>query len=210
MIDPTDRGQFLNLAGLVEGGLVGVAFILGWFAGISPLEQLTLSIDALLWGILGAVPLFVLFLIFNRYPIGPFKKIKDFLFEEMGPSLAVCRWYDLVLLAMLAGIGEEMVFRGVLFPWIGSGGYWVGLIGSSLLFGLAHPVTPTYAVIATVIGVYLGWLMSLTPQPNLTTPIVTHAVYDFLAFWCVASSFRRKVVAEASDSIDSDNLDLPG
>jgi membrane protease YdiL (CAAX protease family) len=42
-----------------------------------------------------------------------------------------------------------------------------------------HLVTKTYAVIATLIGAYLGVLWLATE--NLLAPITTHAVYDFVA-----------------------------
>ena len=47
------------------------------------------------------------------------------------------------------------------------------------MFGLAHSVTRTYAILATIIGLYFGWLWLATG--NLLVPITTHAVYDFLA-----------------------------
>ncbi len=57
-------------------------------------------------------------------------------------------------------------------------GAWTGLAVASVVFGLLHAVTPTYAVLAALIGVYLGGLWQVTG--NILTPIVTHALYDFL------------------------------
>lgn len=50
---------------------------------------------------------------------------------------------------------------------------------ASRLFGLVHWVNAAYAVLAGLIGVYLGveWLLS----GNLLAPILTHGIYDFLA-----------------------------
>ena len=47
------------------------------------------------------------------------------------------------------------------------------------MFGLLHPITRAYAVIAALLGAYLGglWLAG----GNLLTPIVAHALYDFVA-----------------------------
>ena len=55
------------------------------------------------------------------------------------------------------------------------------LIIASLLFGIAHAVTYTYALAAAVIGVYLGVLWWLAG--NLLAPVACHAVYDFVALW---------------------------
>lgn len=48
-----------------------------------------------------------------------------------------------------------------------------------VIASLFHLVTKTYAVIATLIGAYLGviWLAA----GNLLAPITAHAVYDFVA-----------------------------
>ena len=48
----------------------------------------------------------------------------------------------------------------------------------AILFGLLHAVNVAYAVLATLMGMYLGWLWMTTG--NLAVPIVAHAVYDFL------------------------------
>jgi hypothetical protein len=86
----------------------------------------------------------------------------------------------LALISVLAGFGEEMLFRGLLqslfTQWLG---FWFGVLIANLFFGLAHLITPAYAVIATLMGVYLGCLW--VGSDNLLTPIVAHAVYDFLA-----------------------------
>lgn len=66
----------------------------------------------------------------------------------------------------------------------------VGLIGSNLVFALAHFITPTYALITGLMGVYLGFLLDAGGQRNLLTPILVHTLYDFLAFVVVVRTFR--------------------
>jgi membrane protease YdiL (CAAX protease family) len=126
--------------------------------------------------------MFALFLIGNRYPIGPLFKIKQFLVDALGPSLVACHWYDLLLIAAVAGIGEEVLFRGVLQPLAGP-------VWSNVLFGLVHFITPTYALLAGLLGGYLGVLLMTTD--NLLAPIIAHGLYDFLAFLVVARECRR-------------------
>jgi membrane protease YdiL (CAAX protease family) len=50
---------------------------------------------------------------------------------------------------------------------------------ASLVFGLLHALTATYAVLATFMGVYLGavWLGT----GNLLVVVLAHALYDFAA-----------------------------
>ena len=56
---------------------------------------------------------------------------------------------------------------------------WAAVAISATLFGLAHFLSATYAVIAALVGAYLGWLHLVSG--NLLVPIVAHAVYDLVA-----------------------------
>ena len=197
MPDLSNRRHFLALGVLCEGALILLAFALGWLAGINPLQHWHLHARAVAWGIVGMAPLLVLFLTLFYYPIGPFVQIKRFLISALGPALSICRWYELLALALLVGFSEELLFRGVLQPWMSGWGTTIGVLASNVIFGLAHFVTPLYAVIAGVMGVYLAALMQWN-DGNLTVPVVTHAVYDFLAFLFVARAYRRDQVTEAA------------
>jgi membrane protease YdiL (CAAX protease family) len=87
---------------------------------------------------------------------------------------------DLLGIAALAGLGEEMFFRGAvqgsLQHWVP---FWAALVISSVFFGLMHAVTPTYALLAAGLGVYLGLVWYYTD--NLLVVTLAHALYDFLA-----------------------------
>lgn len=182
MFDLTNRYDFLGVAVLFEGSLIGIAAALGWWFGVDPLAQLAWDTRGLFWGLAATVPMIGLFLAANRFPIGPLRTIKRFLRETLGPSLVACRWYDLLLVAMVAGIGEELLFRGVLQPLI-------GVFRSNVLFGLLHMITLPYAILAGLTGGYLGWL--LDQSENILAPIITHGLYDFLAFLVVARECRK-------------------
>jgi membrane protease YdiL (CAAX protease family) len=69
-----------------------------------------------------------LFLIGQTWPVGPFRAIKRFFDEEARPVLAGCPWSDLALVSLAAGVGEEMLFRGVfqgaLSQWLGDAPGW--------------------------------------------------------------------------------------
>ena len=70
-----------------------------------------------------------------------------------------CTLAEFGIIALLAGVGEEMLFRGVLQGTISR---WIrpeiGLVAASALFGLAHLITLMYALAASLMGIYLGWL----------------------------------------------------
>jgi membrane protease YdiL (CAAX protease family) len=87
-----------------------------------------------------------------------------------------------VALGGAAGLGEELLFRGVLqYELIHRfhSSDVVALGVSGVIFGALHAVTPLYALLAAIASVYFGWLYLLTD--NLAVPIVTHAFYDLIA-----------------------------
>lgn len=190
--DLADRGVFLNLAGAVEGGMVLAALVLAWLMGIDLWAFVSWNTVVVWRSSMALLPLLALFGVSYRWPIGPLRRIKQLLRESLGPSLAACRWYDLPLLAGLAGLGEELLFRGVLqlgvTEWTSPG---IGLAAGSVVFGLAHAVTPTYAVLAGLMGLYLGLLLHLDSTPNLVAPILVHAVYDLVAFVILRRDYLR-------------------
>lgn len=90
------------------------------------------------------------------------------------------KWSILQLVVIIAGISEEAFFRGEIQGSLaGRVGVIPALVLASAAFGACHLLTWTYAIIAALIGAYLGLLWTWTG--NLLTPMITHAVYDFLA-----------------------------
>lgn len=195
MVDLGERGQFLNMCGLFEGGLLVVAVVLGYFLDVNPLDSLTVNWQAaVVWGVAAALPMFGLFVLSHRFALGPLKPIRRFLVDMLGPSLAACRWYDLILLAALAGLAEEALFRGLLQTGLERffDSAVTGLIVASILFGLAHLITPLYGVLAAMMGFYLGWLFDASGERTLLVPVITHGLYDYLAFLVVVHTYRRQ------------------
>ncbi len=194
MFDPRKslrRFKFLSVATLFEGSLLIVAAVLGWVVSIDPFQHLVPSGAAWAWGVTGTLPLLAFFALSYYYPGDHLKPIKRFLIENLGPIFHACRWYDLLYLALLAGVSEEALFRGALQPWLESLHGWAfGLIVSNLVFGLAHWVTPVYGLLAALTGIYLGLSLDISGERNLLIPILIHALYDFLAFLAVVHSYR--------------------
>ena len=138
---------------------------------------------AALLGLAATLPPLGLFWLCLKCPLRPFQEIARIVDELLVPLFRDCRLVQLAIIAALAGLGEEMLFRGVIQAAVaqeigGPRGPWLGLLVAAMLFGLLHPVTPTYALLAALIGGYLGWLWLATG--NLLVPATTHAVYDFL------------------------------
>ena len=113
-----ERKHFLGLAIAVEGGLIVLAVALAWWLNIPLGPLLVCNPAAIAWGIGATVPCCLVFGLTYWKPVGSYRRIKDFLFEALGPSLAACRWYELLLVAALAGVGEELLFRGFFQQWL--------------------------------------------------------------------------------------------
>jgi len=204
MDDPQIKPEnFFKTACYFEGSLILVAMVLGWIADIDPFEHIHFSETAVLYGLYGTVPLFLIFLAMQQMPFNSVKQIRQILMDTLGPSLYRYNWADLMILAAIAGVSEEILFRGVIQPWMeNSWGMMTGLIVSNLLFGLVHAVTPLYAVLATSVGIYLGLFLDYGGERNLMMPIVIHAVYDFLAFVVIMKVYRNSHVDKNSNTSD--------
>jgi membrane protease YdiL (CAAX protease family) len=165
-----------------EGSLIAVAIGLGWLLDSPPLTTFSFRLRDVALGIVGTLPPLGLFWLCINCPLKPLQRIKEILDAMVLPLFHDCRLEQLAILAALAGLGEEMLFRGVLQAAAaaeigGAQGAWLGLLIAAVLFGLLHFITPTYAFLAGLIGLYLGaiWLAC----GNLLTPILIHGFYDF-------------------------------
>jgi membrane protease YdiL (CAAX protease family) len=130
---------------------------------------------------------------------GPVRRLGDLVVEQLGPFLVTLNAAELALVAALAGISEEVLFRGI----IQVGLTWIvppvwALLLTSVAFGLVHFASRAYAVVAAVMGLYLGALFLM--QGSLLAPIVTHALYDFVALIYVARRYRASLPQPALDS----------
>jgi membrane protease YdiL (CAAX protease family) len=195
LLNPDD---FFKRACYFEASLVLVALFLGWIGDINPFKHLYFSETAIAYGLIGTVPLFLLFLALEYLPGESVGKIRKLLLETLGPGLHRYHWTDLFMLAAIAGISEEIVFRGVIQPWMESSwGITAGLIGSNIIFGLVHAVTPLYAVLAAIVGIYLGLSLDYGGNRNLLIPIIIHGMYDFLAFVALMRAYKASQSTES-------------
>jgi hypothetical protein len=172
------------MAVVFEGGLGLVAVGLGWLIGSPPMTLVRWTPAGAVWGLAAVLPLVAVLFLCVRVQVWPFTDITRVVDTLLVPMFRGVGLLELAGISLVAGLGEEILFRGViqegLSGWIGGPpGVWTGLAAASILFGLLHPVTPCYAAFAALIGLYLGGLWITTG--NLLVPIVAHAVYDFLA-----------------------------
>ncbi len=174
----------VRLAVALEGGLLVIALGVGLLVGVQPLGGARLTGSALAWGVVATIPTLLLMWWTSRSKWSPLRRLLREIEETIVPMFADCTLGELALIALLAGVAEEALFRGLVQRGISdAAGPLVGLLAASALFGLAHFVTHTYALLAGLLGLYLGAL--LIAADNIIVPIAVHTLYDFAAliFW---------------------------
>jgi CAAX protease family protein len=194
--------NFAVTAALFEGGLAVLAVSIGWALGRPPMESFHFSAIDLGWGIVATLPLLLLLWISANVTWQPFVRIMQVLEETFIPLFRQCRVLELAVIAFLAGLGEEMLFRGIVQSWVayktgGPYGMAIGLAVAASIFGLLHSVTLAYALLAACIGLYLGAIWLATG--NLLVPITSHALYDFLAFLYFVQIRKSKAIPQGSE-----------
>jgi membrane protease YdiL (CAAX protease family) len=184
-MDPAaERTDGFAVAVMVEGGLGLAALLLAWLFDVSLREQFAPLGTPFAWavarGVVATLPMLAVFwwLVSSKRPmLRQLREQVEWLVREMFPSGSVTQF---AMVALLAGVGEELLFRGVLQAKIAD---WttpmVGLAITSVLFGTAHALSKLYFAFAIAVGAFLGWLA--IHYHDLVTPMVAHALYDFVA-----------------------------
>jgi membrane protease YdiL (CAAX protease family) len=163
-----------------EGGLVVVGLAIGWLMSPPAWDLAWWSVKAVLLGALWTLPLLAALVFLRQLRTGAVGRFNRTIDELLVPLFSELALWQFALISLLAGVGEELLFRGILQRLLSGplGEIWA-IVLTSVVFGVAHLVTPLYGVLAGLVSVYLGWL--LVRYDNLAVPMVTHAVYDFVA-----------------------------
>jgi membrane protease YdiL (CAAX protease family) len=157
-----------------------LACAIGWFMTTPPWQRFAWRWQDIGWGLVATLPMVIALFAMRHAKSGPLGRLNHVVDTLVAPLFGTCSVIQLFLISTVAGIGEELLFRGVVQPllaaWLGTV---AGVIIASTIFGLLHAVTPTYAILATAVGIYLGGLALVTG--NLLGPIIAHSLYDFIA-----------------------------
>lgn len=87
--------------------------------------------------------------------------------------------FGAVLVAGCIGpLAEELFFRGLLFGFLRSRGFWTALTVSSLLFAAAHSLTMGFPLVQLMGGIVLAALYER--EKSLVTPIVVHSAGNLI------------------------------
>jgi membrane protease YdiL (CAAX protease family) len=127
-----------------------------------------------LYSVALGVTLGLLLAVGTRYSVPRFAWAKN-LHLELRPFAKDVSPVGIVMLALTSSLGEELLFRGLLEPWLG---LWL----QALLFGVLHqmagPSRWVWAGWATLVGLLFGSIFELTG--SLAGPLAAHALVNGL------------------------------
>ncbi|MCC9604325.1 CPBP family intramembrane metalloprotease [Blastopirellula sp. JC732] len=192
-ISPRRQAEnFVRSVIIMEGAILVVAIVLGWIFGVSPWQSASWTAKdpvAAGWavgiGVVATLPLiaFFFFLRFDKSVASV--ELQRLMETQIVPQFSGATLLELGAVAFAAGLCEEALFRGFLQSGLTQilpdplGGAATAILIVSILFGLAHFLSPEYAAAATTMGCYFGLLFYWTD--DLITPITTHFLYDWFA-----------------------------
>jgi uncharacterized protein len=119
----------------------------------------------------------------QQIPLPSLQRFQERTTHQLFQLLSGLSLPQLMVVALTAGVGEELLFRGWLMQFL-TGDLkecsptclLLGLVISSIVFGFAHPLHWLYITVAGLMGLVFGtlyWYFN-----NLLVPIVAHWVYD--------------------------------
>jgi membrane protease YdiL (CAAX protease family) len=170
-----EKTILLLLATFFGTGLVAVAIAvspLGLPAGLQ-----ALGFRAVGWRpvVLGVVVTTLLSFAVSQLGIQP-EGVRQVTAQVRDPAVLVP---TLLVLAILAPLVEELVFRGLLYGWLaGRWGHLAAFLMSSLAFAAAH-YEPAHVVLVAPLGLWFGWLRWRTN--SLVPSIVAHVINNGIA-----------------------------
>ena len=130
-----------------------LALALGWWLDLAPFATLAWTWRGLAWGIAATAPLLLGLAWCLCTRLAPVARLVRVAEERIAPMFAGSGPVTLGLVALFAGLGEETLFRGVIQPALAMHlPMWGALAATAALFGLAHWITPTYAILAGMVG----------------------------------------------------------
>lgn len=207
--DPADvsrsEARAFSVTAIIGASLIPLALIIAAALSVDVFSQFLGEPAAIFWGVIASAPLLAIlrgFLVTKWRPLADFRQSQLEFFSTIGFRITTRR---ALILAVIAGVSEEMLFRGALQTFIARDHSLVyALVLPNILFGALHARTPLYAIIAGFVGLYLALCFAATG--SLLTPIITHVLYDFVALeWTrkaidAAGLQARSGRADASDS----------
>ncbi len=194
--------RFFPYAVLFEAGLGVVGLVLCLLLGLPFQNGLHANAAAILYIFAGTAPPLASYFFLKRLPVAGLKEIERILRSVFRETMQSMPLWQIAVICLAAGFGEEMLFRGFLqlgfFALVGWGGFdaaspvAVALVFwlVSVVFAAGHAITKWYFVLSFSASLYFCVLYHATG--NLFVVMGVHTLYDFIVFLRVRSECRRE------------------
>ena len=205
--EPDPEVNLVWVGVILEGGLIIVALVLACF-GLYDHSQPLRLIDwptcqhSLVWGTVASLPMLVYLVVFHFWTPSFLQPMQEFVIENLYPVFRGSTIFEMLLLSVMAGFCEELLFRWCLQGGISSllesrtgqpVSLTIGLLVASILFGLCHWVNTSYGMTTLFVGVFLG--LTMIWSGSFLVPAMAHAIFDFVALIYI-SRLTPEVAAE--------------
>ena len=126
--------------------------------------------ETIIWGVGCATCVIILSLIGSK-ALGFMESLEN----EFRVILGDLKPYEILVIALASGIAEEIFFRGAFQPLL-------GLVATSLIFGLAHFPVNKRLIPWTIFAIGMGFLLGALyiKTGNVVTPIITHVLINLI------------------------------
>ncbi len=176
-IKSIDRVTLLNITIILEAFLLSAATVWSWVASLPLAPSMAPQPRLILIGSAcgAAMALISFLLLWLGKSVGLLSHLRAIMLNEIAPLFVELTWADVLLVAIVSGFCEEVLFRGVIQSQC-------GLLATSIIFGLFHCPSLkhiSYGLWAVSAGLVLGWLYQITG--NLWVPIMTHMVSNAIS-----------------------------
>lgn len=175
-----DNRQWFVIFAWGEGGILLIAGLLAWWLDLDPFDGGKPDWRDGVGGVAASVPMVCLLLWIRSQREGAFGELNQLMKDMVAPMFRHWTFLQCLLVSVLAGAGEELLFRTVIQGGLSDG---MGVAGAMMVsagvFALLHWLTPAYALVAACMGLWLGWVWWLSGQ--LLVPVLAHALYDLIA-----------------------------
>jgi hypothetical protein len=160
---------------LLVSGVVASVLMHGANPFLHPEPRMVLSpLAREVWSAVAGLSFGLVVILFTRHAVDRLAWARR-LHQDLRPIAQQLSPWMILLLAALSSIGEELLFRSFLTPW-------VGVVPQAILFGLLHqipgPSRWVWVVWATLAGLVFGAMYETLG--SLTGPILAHGLINAL------------------------------
>lgn len=164
---------------LSQSAIVAVSGFLLWVLDVKLPDANIDTLQAIAVGTLLALVTFLIFALVYRFG----GKFAQSLLNDLRRVSWIFKgysWAHFSCVAALAGVGEELLFRGFLQTWL-NGHFTIvwAILLASIIFGLLHYLSHAYFICTILMSIALGVGYYLTD--SLLMVMTWHGVYDFIA-----------------------------